>query len=173
MHIQISGQHVAFPPSCACCADKPDTELPLAKKQNSHWSVPFCEDCAAHVKAAQRADMAFWAGGGTAALIALLLGILVAPLFGMLFAIAGIMASFIARQSLLTRVKGKCEKECVGVFCPVAYRGASGAGHTFEIASPDFAYAFMVANQRNLAELSPQAKALLDARGNTAKARGR
>jgi hypothetical protein len=83
------------------------------------------------------------------------------PIFVGLVCLVGVI--LIYRQRV-DRARAMCTPSCPSANRAVAYYGWEGTRQAFEISSESYASAFMVANQRKLVNLSPQAIALLQSR---------
>jgi len=126
------------------------------------WNIPYCSMCARHVTVATVGAKLGWTLAG----LSLVAGGLAwwstqSPNVGIPVGIAGLVGSMLIAGAFMVLAWRMCSSECVKVRHAVAYMGWHGTLHQFKIASQDFAFAFMLANQKKLVNLSPEATRLL------------
>ena len=174
MMVAVSGQLFVFPPQCACCSGRSDSVLVVAatksagKKvvhsQTNTWNVPYCTACLSHVAWTQRGKQ--WLRGSIG--------------FGMVIAILACIVSMWLGAVLLVlavgfgvRMNAKCQataKSICGTLCTnhaeaAFFLGWHGSVNSFDFMSRSYALAFMIANQRKLVNLTPDAAQLLNSAG--------
>lgn len=94
----------------------------------------------------------------------------VASWLGFIVAIGGIAGAIAVHSNLMAQAKAMCISQCACLLESVAFLDWDGTQQVFEIASPDYALTFMVANERKLVNVSPVARQLLEAGGHGHKA---
>jgi len=183
MRVEASGRQFEFPSQCACCGGNADTRLTASASKTTgkkvvhttthSWDFPYCSPCIAHVRKARSA-------GSTAVLLTvvdLVLGVILyyaaAPWLGIAAGIAGIVGVILMHRAMMARAMAACGPQCACVSSAVAFLDWDGSRQAFEIASPSYALAFMVANERKLVNLSPQALQFLEANGCGQRAGGK
>lgn len=176
MRIDVSGQKFLFPPRCACCFDHANDSLVVSasrstgKKvvhtQTKAWDFPYCAKCVRHVRSAEAATVLLGVLAGSSLLAGVWLWIATSPPIGIAVAIGALVGTMLLHYRRMGSAKKGCGQECVSVSRAVEYLGWHGTAHQFWIASRDYASAFMVANERKLINLSPEARALLQARAH-------
>ncbi len=153
MQITVVGKSLSFPRMCACCAGPSDITQDLAGSQKignrrytSTWKMPYCSACLAHVKHVSMRGYEY-------IFLLLSMGLYLITFF----LIMRPLRVRSAKQSLL-------KPSCAGCDLPgYAYRVANDGTHTFEFKNPDFAKAFVLANQAALRNPTPEVKKLLGA----------
>ncbi len=179
MRVDLSGHKFIFPQHCACCGAMPQTTLAASASRSTgtrvvhttskSWDFPYCAQCTEHVRIANNA-------ASTTAIIVTVSLIIASYLYfmtsvqilGGLVAVAGIVGSIFAYNSLMTQANNLCGQGCACVKSAVGYLGWQGSCHMFEITSPGYASAFMVANQSKLVNVRPEVWQWLQANGYAA-----
>jgi hypothetical protein len=164
MKVQVSGKLFVFPPACACCNGKPDTENTVSCNKDdakNTWTIPYCQVCLTHIKEGEKAK-AFAGGIG---LLGLFIGgylwYAVHAILGIPVALAGLITATVIYHKRTAKAK---RSGCACLGQAVAYLGWEGFIHAFDFASLKYALAFMVANERKLVNLSGEALDLLRTR---------
>lgn len=175
MRVDVSGHQFVFPPTCACCNDKADTELTVSARKSTGkrvihtstntWDIPYCDHCVEHVKAAEAAVTLAWALGVLSIAASGVLWYSVTPFLGIPVGVIGLVGAVLLYNKLMGGARAVCGADCVCVEKAVKYLGWHGPLHKFNIASLDYALAFMVANQKKLVNLSHEARDLLESSG--------
>lgn len=167
MQVDLSGSRFENPEMCACCGGNAETKMPVTAsreegkrvvrtKANS-YAFPYCKTCVEHVDAVHTA----W----RTAICILSVSLLgagyfylfsAAPDFAIFVVVSGCAGSAIFFAGLMVRAKSLSTGECASVCCAVGYVGWDGAVQKFEIASPSYALALKVANQKKLVNVSQE-----------------
>jgi hypothetical protein len=130
------------------------------------WDIPYCEPCVKHVQAAEGAVAFAWVVGVLSVAAAGALWYFATPFLGIPVGVAGLVGTGLLYNKLMAGARAMCVPDCVCVVRAVKYLGWHGPLHKFEVASADFALAFMVANQNKLVNLTQDARDLLKSSGN-------
>jgi len=138
-----------MPPVCACCGGASTTAVPVSavrvrgkrviRTTTSTWEFPFCGRCCEHDRVWPKAR---WSR-------VLLLAVLTLGLY-LYFYVKR------RRRALALRAPG-----CAMPLRAVAYLGWHGTVHELEVASEDFARAFMAANAKKLVGADAEAREIL------------
>jgi hypothetical protein len=171
VRIDVSGRQFTFPPICACCNGSADAEMTVSAsnstgKRANAWDIPYCRRCVKHVKAADTTVVLSWVCGIASVVPGAVLWWAGIPYLGIPIAVVGLVGTVLLYSKLMAKADGIRGPDCVCLGKAVAYLGWHGTLHEFEIASPDYARAFMAANQRKLVNLSHEARELLESRGH-------
>jgi hypothetical protein len=170
MLIEVSANTLSLPRLCACCANDPDTEIPLVatrtsgkrviKTQSRTWRFPFCRDCLHHVER--------WQAASTHAIVLAVLALVCAlagfstPAFWV-----GTVLNFCAAVGVLlwgrSKARALCSPACSSAELSIAYLGWRGTVQVFDIRSPQFAAAFASNNRRKLINVDAEVRATLEA----------
>lgn len=163
MRIEVSGKQFVFPRQCVCCGRFPGTRLTISgseRNRNSRtrgwvWDVPYCQQCVAHVKAA---DWVLLGGLTIASLFGFCL--LLSVFFGVAWQLsitwfAGSVASAITLSwTALIRIQKLKHPRCATVFRAIEYLGAAGPIHSFKFRSRPYAEEFVRRNRLKLVNAS-------------------
>jgi hypothetical protein len=168
MRVEASGYQFVFPQMCVCCGSHPDTALTVSasktsgkkvkRTQTNTWDFPYCSRCIKHKDAATFAAIA----AVIVAVLALFVFAQIHIIVGLILGGGGAVGLYIW---LLNKAKGQCSEHCVCVGKAVGFVSWDGTRQIFEIVSPKYASEFMLANQRKLINLSPQARTLIEGEG--------
>jgi hypothetical protein len=165
--VEVSGHKLVFPPSCACCGGPAQgtftavatrtTGIRVVRTASKSWAFPYCGECIGHVRAHQTAKAItvglLAASAVTAALLASSTGV---GALGVCIGILGVGGSLAVGSVLKKNALAMCKGACTCVGPAVGYTGWYGATHSFEIASPHYAFSFMHANKPKLINVAPQ-----------------
>jgi hypothetical protein len=176
MRIELSGHKFTFPQQCACCGAVPQTTRSASATRTTgkkvvhtntkSWDFPYCFACSAHVQAAAGA---LGAAGAVVTVALLAAGYVCFGLdqtaISIFLCIAGIGGAIAIFNTLMSKAKAMCSTTCAAVKSAVGYHGWQGACHMFEVLSPDYALAFMLANQNKLLNVRPDVWQWLQANG--------
>ena len=176
LQIDVSGQHFVFPALCACCCGPVGSALSVSSSKSNGqrvvhtktnaWDFPYCDACVGHVRETETAKRVAWTLLAVSVIVSGILWVSVSPYLGIPAGILAVGGTIFLYKKQMAAARGLC---CVGCACiekAVAYLGWHSTLHQFEIASLDYALAFMVANQRKLVNLSNEARELLESSGN-------
>lgn len=168
MIVELSARKLAFPRLCPCCGAVADGEIKLVASRTtgkrvihttSHaWNFPYCSRCLAHVSA--------WEAVGAPGLIVLAILLALGGLaihVGMTIAVI-VLAIVVINMQLSRereRVRGTCPPECLQPDRAVKYLGWNGSVQTFDVASPQFAAAFVSLNSGKLINDTPELRSLV------------
>lgn len=175
MRVEVSGRQFNFPPHCACCGAPANTTFTVAATKTTGkkvvhtstntWDFPYCSACIAHIKAIRQANATATALGIGTIVLALFCYLGVAPWLGVLISFLGAVGTIFIYNQLSTQAKALCGSTCACVTHGVAFLNWDGTQQVFEIVSQDYALDFMIANQKKLVNVSPQARQLMEAYG--------
>ena len=175
MRVEVSGRQFTFPPICACCGAPANTVFTASASKktgkkvvhtSTHaWDFPYCSVCTAHYQAAQNAGKTVGALGVGVLVFALFAWLAVSFWLGVFIFVVGFAGIVALQSNLMTQAKAMCRPQCACVGQCVSLLDWDGARQVFEITSLAYALAFMVANERKLVNLSPQARQFLVANG--------
>ena len=176
MRVEVSGRQFTFPPICACCGNPANTNFTVSatkttgkkvvKTSTNTWDFPYCAHCISHINAAKNASSMSTLVGVGSVLLALFFCYSVAMWFGTFVFIAGIVGAVVLHSKLMAQAKAMSNAQCACIKEAVAFLDWDGARQVFEITSPNYALAFMVANSRKLVNLSSYARQLLESNGH-------
>lgn len=181
MLVEISGDKLIFPPSCACCGGQSQTGLVatatrvtgvrVVRTSSKTWQFPYCHRCLRHVSEVQSSIErlnSIQSGGCGLAVLTFILAVIVGfssssfPLF-LLIATLTTTATVVICTILRNGERERLEQVLPGLMsgsctCPdsaVSYLGWYGRCHSFEVQSEQYAFAFMRANLQKLTNVDP------------------
>jgi hypothetical protein len=153
MHVHVSARRVAFPHHCACCGAPPNTQYiashtrvtgtRVVRTHSASWQVPYCAGCIAHVQA--------WPGSwgcGTWCII-------------LMTCFLWLPVQLFLDASSKKRAYSLCGSSCAVPWAAATYLGWNGSVESFDFASTQFAFEFMLSNRRNLINLPYEVQAEL------------
>jgi hypothetical protein len=175
MRVEVSGQIFDFPHRCACCGGPANSALSVSASKTtgkkvvhtktSTWNIPYCSACIKHVDAARAAARATLWTVGVALVAGAFAGYQYSGVLGWSLVLLGITGAVALYSKLMAAARRRCTDTCVCVCEAAAFRGWQGSLNVFEFLSRDYALEFMVANQKKLVNLSPEASQFLANRG--------
>jgi uncharacterized tellurite resistance protein B-like protein len=149
VRISLSAKQLVMPPVCACCGGASTASVPVSatrvrgkrviRTTTSTWEFPFCGRCCEHDRAWPKAS----------GLEVLVLTILTLGIY-LYFYVKG-------RQRAMALRAPSCAMPCRAV----AYLGWHGTVHELEVASEEFARAFLAANGKKLVDADAEARELM------------
>lgn len=182
MRIEASGYKLEFPQACACCGCSADTAVTVSASKSSGrkvvrtktntWDFPYCRRCVKHVRIMRIARIVALTTAAAALIAGGIYYLRIAPRLGILLAITGVSASILIFVSLKAYAVSVMKVNCVCVGAAVRFLDWHGTQQAFEIVSPQYALGFMMANQRKLINLSPEARHLFEGAGYEHRAKG-
>lgn len=95
--------------------------------------------------------------------LSIILGFAVSPSLGVTVGILGVAGAIPVYVRLMKKAKGLCLIQCTCVREAVAFVDWDGTRQVFDIASTEYAAAFMGFNERKLVNISPQAAHVMEA----------
>lgn len=163
MRVELSGLKLVFPLQCSCCGNAASgtyaaratrtTGKRVVRSTSRGWEFPHCDVCAGHLRA-------YISGSGPAAL-SLLVGVVLgfAAHWGAVF--VGVLAATLFVLKAHAQGEAARTPSCATASAPAAFVGWSGTVQRFEIASPAYASALMLANEKRLINLTHQGREAL------------
>jgi len=171
--VEVSARAFAVPFECPCCGATPDAETRVSVKKLAGQRVvatdsaagldfPYCQRCIRHV--------ADWESAGVTSAGVMLLGLLAALgiallvnwLIGLLALAAAALLAYSLAQARRGRARASCGPSCASPEKAVAYLGWSGTTSAFTFDSPTYTARFAEQNTRDLVNISPQLRKLLE-----------
>jgi hypothetical protein len=176
MRVEASGRQFVFPVQCACCGGAADGRLTASASKSTgkkvvhttihSWDFPYCSPCIGHVKAAESASSISILLTVVALVIAVILYVGVAGWLGVATGLGGMAGVIVLYNKMMAKAKAACGPQCACVSSAVTFLNWDGTKQAFDMASAGYATAFMMANERKLVNLSPQAQQFLEANGH-------
>ncbi len=145
--VEVTGEELSWPDSCACCFEPADSALPIEYaaggflgmfQEARAWDVPYCSQCLQHVEV-----QASMPGGNLGGAV---LGAVVGGPIGLLIGLGSAAAAMYNASRHHPQLESVLKPSCVAVGPAVAYRGRYGDIHAFTFLNWDFADAFRELN---------------------------
>jgi hypothetical protein len=171
--VEVAARAFAVPFECPCCGAVPDAETrvpvkraggqrEVARDSAPALAFPYCQRCIGHV--------AEWESAGVMSAGVLLLGMLAAVgiallvnwLLGVIALIAAALLAYSLAQARRGRARASCGPSCASPEKALAYLGWSGTTSAFTFDSPTYTARFAEQNTRDLVNISPHLRKLLE-----------
>lgn len=170
--VEVSARKFSVPFVCVCCSGAPTTEMAASSTRRSGKRVvrettkslgfPYCQPCYDHVIK--------WQAAGGLAYFILALGLIGGIVVGFAAQFAAGLITYVASFPVALIVASRwrhaaragCGPNCATPDTSVAYLGWSGSVSSFEFRSEKYAARFGAGNARNLINVRPSLRQLIE-----------
>jgi len=170
--VEVSARKFSVPFECACCSGgEPEGEMTASftrrtgkrviRETTRGLNFPYCHRCLAHVKLWRSAE-----GIKTGILVAgaiggILIGVPTGGVPGLVVFLLSIPLALVFASKRRKEALASCNPTCATPDTAVSHLGWSGSVVTFSFAAPSYAVRFAQGNSRNLINVSPELRRVL------------